>query len=166
MGVYTRNLLESRSQRINSIPIPTKIPGPLLYWMSRDQRVKDNFALFYAQELAIRHKQPLLVLFNFDYQFPNFNSRNASFMIKNLELVDRSLRSLNILMIITSGPIAKIIPSILEEYGVSVLVTDFSPLKIKKKWHQEILEIINIPFIQVVTSKVVWVFKTRLKEGH
>ena len=24
-------------------------PGPVVYWMSRDQRVRDNWALLYAQ---------------------------------------------------------------------------------------------------------------------
>jgi deoxyribodipyrimidine photolyase len=37
--------------------------GPVVYWMQRDQRVCDNWALTYAQEMAIAMEQPLLVWF-------------------------------------------------------------------------------------------------------
>ena len=37
--------------------------GPVLLWMSRDQRAKDNWALLFAQELALKHKAPLAVVF-------------------------------------------------------------------------------------------------------
>ena len=32
--------------------------GPVVYWMSRDQRVRDNWALLYAQELALAWGNP------------------------------------------------------------------------------------------------------------
>ncbi|OPY85482.1 MAG: DNA photolyase [Syntrophus sp. PtaU1.Bin208] len=37
--------------------------GPVVCWMSREQRAKDNWALLYAQELAMEKKAPLLVAF-------------------------------------------------------------------------------------------------------
>lgn len=37
--------------------------GPVLYWMSRDQRAKDNWALLCAQKTAIRLGRPLVVVF-------------------------------------------------------------------------------------------------------
>ena len=38
-------------------------PGPVLYWMSRDQRASDNWALIYAQKVALQKKVSLLVVF-------------------------------------------------------------------------------------------------------
>ena len=35
--------------------------GPVVYWMSRDQRIHDNWALLFAQKLAIEQKMPLTV---------------------------------------------------------------------------------------------------------
>ncbi|MGI6750486.1 MAG: hypothetical protein ACOX6A_08290 [Atribacter sp.] len=32
--------------------------GPVVYWMSRDQRVEDNWALIYGLEYADRKKVP------------------------------------------------------------------------------------------------------------
>ena len=37
--------------------------GPITYWMSRDQRVEDNWALLHAQQLALSRKAPLFVVF-------------------------------------------------------------------------------------------------------
>ena len=33
------------------------------YWMSRDQRVQDNWSLVYAQKMALQHQVPLFVVF-------------------------------------------------------------------------------------------------------
>ncbi|NIP44763.1 MAG: deoxyribodipyrimidine photolyase, partial [candidate division Zixibacteria bacterium] len=38
-------------------------PGPVAYWMSRDQRVQDNWALLFARDIAFERKQPLCVVF-------------------------------------------------------------------------------------------------------
>ncbi len=40
----------ARIRALNQAPSGT---GPVVYWMSRDQRVTDNWALLYAQELAL-----------------------------------------------------------------------------------------------------------------
>ena len=37
--------------------------GPVLYWMNRDQRVEDNWALLQSQDLALSVGRPLLVVF-------------------------------------------------------------------------------------------------------
>ncbi len=52
---------KKRIRRLNENPLSR---GPVVYWMSRDQRVNDNWALLYAQELAFSNKQPLAVVFN------------------------------------------------------------------------------------------------------
>jgi len=37
--------------------------GPVIYWMSRDQRVHATLALLFAQEIAVRPKVSLAVIF-------------------------------------------------------------------------------------------------------
>ena len=37
--------------------------GSVLYWMSREQRARDNWALLYAQQQAILRRAPLHVVF-------------------------------------------------------------------------------------------------------
>ena len=38
--------------------------GPVVYWMQREQRVSDNWALIYAYEKAKETNEKLLVVFN------------------------------------------------------------------------------------------------------
>ena len=38
--------------------------GPVVYWMSRDQRVRDNWALLHAAQSAHGAGRPLAVVFN------------------------------------------------------------------------------------------------------
>ncbi|MDF1611148.1 deoxyribodipyrimidine photo-lyase [Stygiobacter electus] len=40
------------------------ISAPVVYWMQRDQRIHDNWALIYAQEKTIELSKPLYVVFN------------------------------------------------------------------------------------------------------
>ncbi len=35
----------------------------MAYWMNRDQRVQDNWAMLYAQKLALQERLPLHVVF-------------------------------------------------------------------------------------------------------
>ena len=43
--------------------------GPVVYWMSRDQRCLDNHALVFAQEEAVRMRRPLVVAFSLSPSF-------------------------------------------------------------------------------------------------
>ena len=38
-------------------------PGPVVYWMHREQRVRDNWALCYALEIARKTASPVAVCF-------------------------------------------------------------------------------------------------------
>ena len=42
----------------------------VVYWMARDQRVQDNWALIYAQQLATKHNLPLHVAYCLSPDFP------------------------------------------------------------------------------------------------
>ncbi len=53
-----------KEERINIIKKSKIVSGAIVYWMSRDQRVLDNWALIFAQQLAIDKNQPLVVIFN------------------------------------------------------------------------------------------------------
>jgi len=54
--------------------------GPIAYWMSRDQRAEDNWAILHAQHLALVRKGPLLVVFCLVPTFLNVTMRQYGFM--------------------------------------------------------------------------------------
>ena len=59
--------------------------------MSRDQRAKDNWALLFAQELALKQKTPLAVVFCLVPEFLGATTRQYRFMLKGLQEVEQNL---------------------------------------------------------------------------
>ena len=52
-----------KEERIRQLKNGISRPGPIVYWMSRDQRAEDNWALTFAQKLALEQGEPLGVVF-------------------------------------------------------------------------------------------------------
>lgn len=109
-----------------------------MYWMSRDQRVRDNWALTYAQQLATRHRSPLAVVFCLAPSFLGATQRHFSFMLKGLRDVDKVLKELSIPFILLHGDCTKEIPAFVKEHNVSQLITDFSPLRVGREWREKV----------------------------
>lgn len=140
--------------------------GNVAYWMSRDQRVNYNYALLYAQELALEYKSSLHVVFNIVPQFLNATIRQYDFMLKGLRYVSEELEELNIPFTILLGdPISNIV-SFIKAYYISTLITDFDPLKIKRYWKQKIIEQVDIPVIEVDTHNIVPAFFVSNKKEY
>lgn len=78
----------------SSPSIPTA--GPVVYWMFRDQRCHDNWALIHAVDIANRTKSPVSVVFNLFHRFLGAHSRQLGFMIHGLRQLQSSLHSLGI----------------------------------------------------------------------
>merc|ERR1719204_1808535 len=70
--------------------------GPILYWMSRDMRVGDNWALFHAAEEAKKQKRKMEVVFNLLPKFLDATWRQYSFMLDGLKTVERKLQQKNV----------------------------------------------------------------------
>lgn len=130
-------------------------PGPIIYWMSRDQRVNDNWALIYAQQIAIESKKPLAVIFNLVPDFLKATIRQYGFMLKGLQEVEKNLQKKEIPFFLLEGKPGKKLPKYLLEINASVLVTDFDSLKIKRTWITEVSEKIDIPFYEVDAHNIV-----------
>ena len=141
--------------------------GPVLYWMSRDQRVNDNWALIYAQSLALDRKVPLIVVFCLVKKFLGATKRHYSFMLNGLADVEFFLDKKNIRFEILCGVPGKEIPRYLKRNKIGILVSDFDPLKIKKKWKEEVLQKCTIPFYEVDTHNIVpcWITSPKQEYG-
>jgi len=129
--------------------------GPVLYWMSRDQRVHDNWALLYAQKLALERAEPLVVIFCLVPTFLHAAARQYMFMFKGLEEVEQKLISKNIPLFCMNGMPEETIPRFIKEHEIGILVTDFDPLKIKRTWKNAVEERISIPFYEVDAHNIV-----------
>lgn len=54
----------------------------VVYWMSRDARVQDNWAFLFAQKLALKNELPLHVCFSLVPKFLDATIRHYKFMLK------------------------------------------------------------------------------------
>ena len=78
-------------KRIRKLTDREPTAGPVVYWMSRDQRVHDHWGLEFAQQLALKHQSPLCVVFSLVPEFLGATLRQYDFMLKGLEEVEKTL---------------------------------------------------------------------------
>ncbi len=152
---------KGRIHELNQNPIQE---GPIIYWMSRDQRTEDNWALLYAQELAIG--RDLIVVFNLVPEFSEATLRQYDFMLKGLQEVDCKLREKNIPFYILQGDPKINIPDFIKTKKAGALITGFDPLKIKKKWIQAVIKKIDIKFLEVDAHNIVPCRKASQKQEY
>jgi len=130
-------------------------PGPVVYWMSRDQRVQENWALLYAQQCARQRKVPLAVIFCLAPSFLHATIRHFGFMLRGLMEVERDLLKKNIPFFLLSGSPPDILPAFIAEENAGILVTDFDPLRIKRRWKDELSKVLTIPLYEVDAHNIV-----------
>ena len=141
--------------RIRLLQNGAEIKGPVIYWMSRDQRMHDNWALLFAQNLALKIKEPLIVIFCLLPGFLNATLRHYGFMLKGLEILEKELADYNIPLFLLKGDPGNKIPEFIKSEEAVTLVADFDPLKIKRLWKREVAKKINIPFYEVDAHNIV-----------
>lgn len=118
----------------------------IIYFLSRDQRVKDNHALILAQKRAEENNLPLAVVFNLYSRVKNRAYQHFEFMLKGLREVQRELNDLNIPLILMKGDVYENFDQVVKYLSPREVYFDFSPLlgprKIKaelQRRHPEIL---------------------------
>ncbi len=129
--------------------------GPVIYWMSRDQRATNNWALLYAQERAKEHDTYVIVIFTLVTKFLKAPLRAYDFMLKGLMETEQTLRKYNIPFLLKVGDPTQSVQQLIKEYDASSLVTDFDPLRLKREWKQTLAETLTIPFYEVDAHNIV-----------
>ena len=136
----------------------------VLYWMVRDKRVNDNWALFEAQKIALKNNVPLIVCFNYYNKYSQANIRHYQFLFDGLKEVHSSLSKLNIQFHLLQGKTDKAIPKFINEYKVGHLIVDYSPLKVYKNRLKKVLQKTAIPVSQVDAHNIIPVWKASEKK--
>ena len=116
-------------RRVRSLNTKLAGSGPVLYWMSRDQRVEDNWALLYAQKKALERKVPLMVIFNLFTIPARANLRQYDFMFKGLFEVENLLSTFGIPFFVLQGATDVSLTSFVKMHEVGEVIVDFSPLR-------------------------------------
>ncbi len=143
---------ERRIRRLNYKPLAG---GPIAYWMSRDQRADDNWALLYARELALTAKEPLTVVFNLLPEYLGATLRHYRFMLNGLQELQAKLARLNIGFYLLAGKPEEELPRFCREHGTGALVTDFSPLRHNSRWKTKVAARVSVACFEVDAHNIV-----------
>lgn len=141
----------------------------VIYWMSRDQRVNDNWALLYAQHLSGKLQAPLEVVFCLSPGFLGATLRQYDFMLSGLEEVEKQLKELGIPFVLLMGDASEVLPNWTEKKQPAAVICDFSPLRISRDWKQKVTQQLqnqNIPLYEVDAHNVVPAWVASPKEEY
>jgi len=130
--------------------------GPVILWMSRDQRLDDNWALLFAAQLAANGgvnssksssssppPVPLAVAFNLVPTFLGAGARQFSFMLRGLKELEAKLNAVSkgkVAFFLLEGDPTETLPALASSTTASALVSDFSPLRLSRAWKRGVGE--------------------------
>lgn len=154
-------MLKSRIRKLNTQPGQN---GSVLYWMDRERRANHNWALIASQMTALEYNQALHCIYVIPDQFLNANKRTYTFMLEGLKETKFLLSQKNIdLQIILGDPVQEL-QKYISENKISTLFTDFSPLKLPRRWREDLTKNLQIPFYEVDTRNIIPCWVTSPKE--
>lgn len=129
--------------------------GAVMYWMNRELRIADNWALLYAAERAKALQRPLTVLYNLDPSFLSGGSRQHLWKVRSLQEIENILQRKNITLHLVVGKGVRDITSFIKKHDIAELITDFSPLRVQRAWIADVQATTGIPFYEVDAHNIV-----------
>lgn len=159
---------ERRARCINGLTVQNEGEyRGVSFWMFRDQRLDDNWALVYAQKIALHHKCPLYVTFYLMSHYSVAGIRQYDWMLKGLEQVEKQCHLLGIQFHLRLGYAKDLIADYCEENEIDFVVADMCPLRDPLSWLEEAgkkLKKRNIPLYQVDAHNIIPVWITSNKQ--
>jgi len=139
----------------------------VVYWMWRDKRVQDNWALLYSQMKAIELNVPLQVLVCVPPSLGEMTLRHYTFMLEGVKEVEKECSELNIGFHLELGQPTEILTQgFLDKNKIGLVVCDFSPLRYHKAWMKSLEKKLDVPIHQVDAHNVVPVWITSTKQEY
>jgi deoxyribodipyrimidine photo-lyase len=123
--------------------------------MSRDQRVRDNYALYEAQRYALERNLPLLVLFVMFTQPTIRLMQHYEFMVEGLKEVEDHLRKKGIGFLLTTGDAVEQVCDVVKAYRAAAVFLDVSPLGEAVNERFRIGSALDVPCFEVDTTNIV-----------
>ena len=150
-----------RAKPLNHKPIDGRC---VLYVMSRDQRVEDNFALSEAQQTALQYKLPLAVVFCLMPK-TGFRAReHYQWMLAGLLQVERDLAKKNIPFMMLIGDPIDTLKGVLHHLQPAAVYYDFSPLAGPRRAQDAIAKASSSAVFAVDTHNIVPVWDVSPKQ--
>ena len=154
----------SYSKRTRTLKNGSFVGKSVLYWMVRDKRFNDNWALLAAQKAALKNKVPLHVCFQYNPKAKTATLREYDFLFKGLKETELKLFKHNIQFHLLKGEVLNQILTLCNKINAGTLITDFSPLKIYKRRLNKVLKRVSCPVYQTDAHNIIPVWKTSDKK--
>lgn len=153
--------------RLRALKSAPRGTGPVIYWMSRDQRAEDNWALLFAQEMALDAKVPLAVVFILDASFPGATRRSFGFLLRGLAETASTLKDKGILFRLLEGNPPESLDAFVRQAKAGAVVTDFDPLRVKRGWKEKAASLLPCPLFEVDAHNIVpcWAASEKAEAG-
>nr|XP_012148996.1 PREDICTED: deoxyribodipyrimidine photo-lyase-like isoform X2 [Megachile rotundata] len=137
----------------------------ILYWMFRDIRVQDNWALLFAQRTALKNNVPLHICFCIMPSFLYASIRYYKFLLKGLMKVEEECKNLNINFHLLNGEPNMSILKFVKAHRMGAVIADFNPLRLPMSWINDLQKDLPeyIPFCQVDAHNIVpcWIASSK-----
>lgn len=138
---------------------------PLVYWMNRDQRVEDNWALLATQAWAKDQGVSFAVAHNLVPGFLGGGERQWRFKLAGLRSVEQRLHEKGIPFYLFAGETShEEMLAWMKKEKIGGMVTDFFPLRVSRRWLKEVVEGLTCPVYQVDAHNVVPCWITSQKQ--
>lgn len=186
-ALLPKGFRKERTRVLTDSKTSTNKDKSVIYWMQRDVRTVDNWALVLASHLAKTRGQILRVVYvlpppsappeNGKEDIPKLvnlpvNARHADFLLGGLELVHKELHDMNIPMHIVEADchdnVGKAVHHAIMQYDPSMVVSDFSPIREYRQWMEVQFQPLSpdIPFYQVDAHNIVPVWAASDKREY
>eukprot|EP00755_Sulcionema_specki_P036239 Sspe_Gene.106482::Locus_84563_Transcript_2_2_Confidence_0.500_Length_835::g.106482::m.106482/K01669/phrB; deoxyribodipyrimidine photo-lyase len=138
-----------------------KRDGPVFYWMFRDKRAEDNWALLKAREIAAKLGTGLVVVVLVKPGYMQWGLRHYHFMLQGLKETQAALHKKYIPLVVKASDRPGVdFASLLAKSKASGAVLDFLPLRDKLKWDADVVEASRgLPIVRVDAHNIVPVWE-------
>ncbi len=159
---------DKRRQRVlqAGAAVASAQPQVVVYWMTREMRVQDNWSLLTAIEVAQEQQLPLVVMYNLKSEYLGGGARQYRFKLEGLQSVEVALHKHHIPLMVTAGDDAEAdMATLLKKWDVQTVVVDCNPLKIQRQWNVALMKALpNLSLIEVDAHNIVPVWETSDKQ--
>jgi deoxyribodipyrimidine photo-lyase len=154
-------------ERIHRLTKKTYKIGPILYWMDREMRAHDNWALVHALALGKKYDQPVGIIYNLVSDYLGGGKRQYEFKLGGLKELEETCEAKGIpFTVLLTDKSGKDIIKFIKKLKVGYLVTDFNPLRINQTWKKKVAQEVRISFDEVDAHNIVPVWVTSRKEEY
>ncbi|XP_043787122.1 deoxyribodipyrimidine photo-lyase-like isoform X1 [Apis laboriosa] len=156
-SIMTFKFNKKRIKRLSNLNDIKENCNGILYWMFRDIRIQDNWALLFAQKTALKNNVPLHICFCIMSNFLNASIRYYKFLLKGLEEIEKECKKLNINFHLLYGEPNISILKFIKIYNMGAVITDFYPLKLPMLWIDNVKKNLpkDVPICQVDAHNIV-----------